>query len=79
MRSKLGRVLTAIRDAETRVMFSGYNPLYFKLFIWTLSAVICGIAGALYVPQVGIINPSEMSPPIRSRSRSGRPWAAAAR
>ena len=43
-------------------MFSGYNPVYFKLFIWTLSAVICGIAGALYVPQVGIINPSEMSP-----------------
>jgi len=60
--SKLGRVLTAIRDAETRVMFSGYNPVYFKLFIWTLSAVICGVAGALYVPQVGIINPSEMSP-----------------
>jgi len=60
--SKLGRVLTAIRDAESRVMFSGYNPVYFKLFIWTLSAVICGIAGALYVPQVGIINPSEMSP-----------------
>ena len=47
---------------RTRVMFSGYNPVYFKLFIWTLSAVICGIAGALYVPQVGIINPSEMSP-----------------
>jgi urea transport system permease protein len=62
VQSKLGRVLTAIRDAETRVMFSGYNPLYFKLFVWTLSAVICGIAGALYVPQVGIINPSEMSP-----------------
>ena len=62
VRSKLGRVLTAIRDAETRVMFCGYNPLYFKLFVWTLSAVICGIAGALYVPQVGIINPSEMSP-----------------
>ena len=62
VRSKLGRVLTAIRDAESRVMFSGYNPLWFKLFIWTLSAVICGIAGALYVPQVGIINPSEMSP-----------------
>jgi len=60
--SKLGRVLMAIRDAETRVMFSGYNPMYFKLFIWTLSAAICGIAGALYVPQVGIINPSEMSP-----------------
>lgn len=60
--SKLGRVLTAIRDAETRVMFSGYDPLYFKLFVWTLSAILCGIAGALYVPQVGIINPSEMSP-----------------
>jgi urea transport system permease protein len=60
--SKLGRVLTAIRDAESRVMFSGYNPLGYKLFIWTLSAVICGIAGALYVPQVGIINPGEMSP-----------------
>ena len=60
--SKLGRVLTAIRDAESRVMFSGYDPLWYKLFIWTLSAVLCGIAGALYVPQVGIINPSEMSP-----------------
>jgi urea transport system permease protein len=60
--SKLGRVLTAIRDAESRVMFSGYDPLHFKLFAWTLSAVICGVAGALYVPQVGIINPSEMSP-----------------
>ena len=60
--SKFGRILTAIRDAESRVMFCGYNPLYFKLFVWTLSAVICGIAGALYVPQVGIINPSEMSP-----------------
>jgi urea transport system permease protein len=60
--SKLGRVLTAIRDAESRVMFSGYNPINYKLFIWTLSAVMCGIAGALYVPQVGIINPSEMSP-----------------
>jgi len=60
--SKLGRVLTAIRDAESRVMFTGYNPVNYKLFIWTLSAVMCGIAGALYVPQVGIINPSEMSP-----------------
>jgi len=60
--SKLGRVLTAIRDAESRVMFCGYNPLSYKLFVWTLSAVMCGIAGALYVPQVGIINPGEMSP-----------------
>ncbi|MGH8679669.1 MAG: urea ABC transporter permease subunit UrtC [Burkholderiales bacterium] len=62
IRSKVGRVLTAIRDSESRLMFSGYNPLQYKLFIWTLSAVMCGIAGALYVPQVGIINPSEMSP-----------------
>ncbi len=62
VRSKLGRVLTAIRDAESRVMFSGYDPLWYKLFIWTLSAVLAGIAGALYVPQVGIINPGEMSP-----------------
>ncbi|WP_419785837.1 urea ABC transporter permease subunit UrtC [Pseudodesulfovibrio sp.] len=60
--SKLGRVLTAIRDAESRVMFSGYSPLQYKLFVWTLSGVLCGIAGALYVPQVGIINPSEMAP-----------------
>jgi len=62
VRSRLGRVLQAVRDAETRLMFIGYNPLWFKLFVWTLSAVLCGIAGALYVPQVGIINPSEMSP-----------------
>jgi urea transport system permease protein len=60
--SKLGRVLTAIRDAEDRVRFCGYDPVSFKLFVWTLSACICGLAGALYVPQVGIINPSEMSP-----------------
>ncbi|HMA06503.1 MAG TPA: urea ABC transporter permease subunit UrtC [Ramlibacter sp.] len=60
--SKFGRVLQAIRDAETRVMFSGYSPVGYKLTIWTISAVMCGVAGALYVPQVGIINPSEMSP-----------------
>jgi urea transport system permease protein len=62
VQSKLGRVLTAIRDAESRVMFSGYNTVHYKLFAWTLSAFLCGIAGALYVPQVGIINPSEMQP-----------------
>ncbi len=62
VQSKYGRVLQAIRDAESRVMFSGYSPLPYKLSIWVISAVICGIAGALYVPQVGIINPSEMSP-----------------
>jgi len=62
VQSKLGRVTMAIRDAESRVMFSGYDPLGYKLFIWTFSAFLCGIAGALYVPQVGIINPGEMSP-----------------
>ncbi|MEW6342928.1 MAG: urea ABC transporter permease subunit UrtC [Paraburkholderia sp.] len=60
--SKLGRVVTAVRDGETRLMFLGYSPLGYKLFIWTVSAVLCGVAGALYVPQVGIINPGEMSP-----------------
>ncbi|MCH6584634.1 MAG: hypothetical protein IH810_02135, partial [Proteobacteria bacterium] len=59
--SKFGRILTAIRDAEMRVMFLGYNPLWYKLFIWVLAAIVCGMAGALYVPQVGIINPSEMA------------------
>ncbi|WP_371364384.1 urea ABC transporter permease subunit UrtC [Pseudomonas sp. QL9] len=61
-RSKFGRVLTALRDAENRLMFCGYDPRGYKLFVWTLSAVICGLAGALFVPLVGIINPSEMSP-----------------
>ena len=60
--SKFGRVLQAVRDAESRLMFSGYSPLGYKLTIWVISAVMCGVAGALYVPQVGIINPSEMSP-----------------
>ncbi len=60
--SKAGRVLRAIRDQESRVMFSGYDPKTFKLFVFTLSAAICGLAGALYVPQVGIINPSELQP-----------------
>jgi len=60
--SRAGRVLTAMRDVEAKVRFCGYDPVAYKLFIWTLSAVICGIAGALYVPQVGIINPSEMQP-----------------
>ena len=62
VRSRYGRVLQAIRDAESRVMFTGYDPVAYKLSIWTLSAMMCGVAGALYVPQVGIINPGEMSP-----------------
>ena len=60
--SKLGRVLVAIRDQESRVNFAGYDPVAFKLFAWTLAAMLSGVAGALYVPQVGIINPSELSP-----------------
>ncbi len=60
--SKAGRVLTAARDSEGRLRFIGYDPLGYKLFVWCVSATMCGIAGALYVPQVGIINPSEMSP-----------------
>ena len=60
--SKAGRVLRAIRDQESKVMFCGYNPRDYKLFAWTVAAMLSGLAGALYVPQVGIINPSEMEP-----------------
>jgi urea transport system permease protein len=60
--SKLGRLLLAVRDAESRVRFLGYSVAHAKLFVWTLSAMLAGLAGALYVPQVGIINPSEFSP-----------------
>ncbi len=59
---KFGRILQAIRDSEARLRFCGYDTLRYKLWVWTLAAVISGIAGALYVPIVGIINPSEMSP-----------------
>ena len=60
--SRLGRVLIAIRDAESRTRFLGYRVEHYKLFVFAVSAVLAGIAGALYVPQVGIINPSEFSP-----------------
>jgi len=60
--SKLGRVLLALRDTESRVRFLGYSVTNAKLFVFTVSAVLAGVAGALYVPQVGIINPSEFSP-----------------
>ena len=60
--SKLGRVLVAIRDAESRVRFLGYDTTRHKLFVFVLSAMLAGLAGALYVPQVGIINPGEFSP-----------------
>jgi urea transport system permease protein len=60
--SKLGRILVSIRDAESRTRFLGYRVEHYKLFVFTVSAMMAGIAGALYVPQVGIINPSEFSP-----------------
>ncbi|MBV9567800.1 MAG: urea ABC transporter permease subunit UrtC [Hyphomicrobiales bacterium] len=60
--SKLGKVLIAVRDAESRVRFLGYHVENYKLFVFTVSACLAGIAGALYVPQVGIINPSEFAP-----------------
>jgi urea transport system permease protein len=60
--SKLGKVLIAIRDAESRTRFLGYRVESYKLFVFTLSACMAGIAGALYVPQVGIINPGEFAP-----------------
>jgi urea transport system permease protein len=62
VRSRLGKVLVCIRDAESRTRFLGYRPDRFKLFVWTLSAMMAGVAGALYVPQVGIINPGEFDP-----------------
>src|SRR6478735_513946 len=60
--SKLGMVLVSIRDAEARTRFLGYRVESYKLFVFTLSACMAGVAGALYVPQVGIINPSEFAP-----------------
>jgi len=62
--SKLGRVLLAVRDAESRVRFLGYSVTGAKLFVFVVAAMLSGIAGALYVPQVGIINPSEFSPAV---------------
>ena len=60
--SKLGKVLIAVRDAESRTRFLGYRVEHYKLFVWTVSAMMAGLAGALYVPQVGIINPGEFAP-----------------
>ncbi len=62
VRSRAGRVLVAVRDAEARVRFLGYRVEHYKLFVFVLSAMLAGLAGALYVPQVGIINPSEFAP-----------------
>ena len=60
--TRLGRTVMAVRDAESRARFLGYRTEHYKLWIFTVSAILAGIAGALYVPQVGIINPSEFSP-----------------
>ncbi len=60
--SKFGKVLVAVRDAESRTRFIGYRVENYKLVAWVLSAVMAGVAGALYVPQVGIINPGEFAP-----------------
>jgi len=60
--SRFGKVLIAVRDTESRTRFLSYRPENYKLFVFVLSAVMAGIGGALYVPQVGIINPSEFSP-----------------
>jgi urea transport system permease protein len=60
--SRFGKVLVAVRDSEARTRFLGYRPESYKLVVWVLSAIMAGIGGALYVPQVGIINPSEFSP-----------------
>src|SRR4029078_7977894 len=62
VRSKAGKVLIAIRDAESRTRFLGYSVENYKTFVFTLSACMAAVAGALYVPQVGIINPSEFTP-----------------
>jgi len=60
MNKRIGKILVAIRDGENRVRFSGYNPTTYKVFIYCISAALAGIAGALFVPQVGIISPAEM-------------------
>ena len=62
VRSRYGKVLVAVRDAESRTRFLGYRPEHYKLLAWTASAAVAGLGGALYVPQVGIINPGEFSP-----------------
>ena len=60
VQSRTGKVLVAIRDSEQRVLFSGYSPAQYKLFVFVVSAGLAGLAGALYVPQVGIITPAQM-------------------
>lgn len=60
VKSRAGKILLAIRDAENRVLYSGYTPANYKVFVFTVSAMLAGVAGALYVPQVGIITPGRI-------------------
>ena len=71
--TKFGMIQQAVRDSENRVLFSGYATTAYKLFVFTVSAIMAGIAGACYVPQVGIINPSEMA---TSKSLDAVVWVA---
>ena len=70
--TRFGKIQRAVRDSENRVLFSGYAAANFKLFVFVVSAIIAGLAGALYVPQVGIINPSEMAPDKSLEAVMGR-------
>lgn len=74
---KFGSVIRAIRDNEARVRFLGYHVERYKLFIFTVTAMVAGVAGALYYPQAGIINPAEIAPSRRSIWRFGSPLAGA--
>ncbi|MFT8242637.1 urea ABC transporter permease subunit UrtC [Roseomonas sp. BN140053] len=71
--SRFGKVLVAVRDTESRTRFLGYRPEHYKLVAWVVSALMAGLGGALYVPQVGIINPGEFSP---ANSIEAVVWAA---
>jgi len=77
--SKLGQVLVAIRDAESRTRFLGYRVEHYKLFVFTLSAMMAGVAGASTCRRSGSSTPASSPPPTRSRWSSGSPWAAAGR
>lgn len=73
--SKFGRILTAVRDAENRLMFCGYDPRGFKLLVWTLSAVLCGLAGRYMSRRSGSSTPAKCRRPTPSRPPSG--WRSA--
>lgn len=78
-RSKFGRILTAVRDAENRLMFCGYDPKGFKLLVWTLSAVLCGLAGRCMFRRWGSLTPVKCHPPTQLKPRFGSHWVGAVR